>query len=371
VRIGLPQKQPRKLAGIYFFLAGLFLVSLAACMQLPWMQALPSLPPTIAIPTEKTSSALPGVLKETATPTPVAVILSTATPSETALDLSTDDIANTQAAEEALAEAQTQAAILASSSSSAPTPCPNARCPSPTPTLYRWVSRTPTITPTPTLSGAFLNIMRPGPLSKVVSPIQLEAAAHAGANGTIRVELIGEDGQAIVRKILLVGDQPYMSIYLSTSIAFEISTVSQAGRLQISIDDQYKRPVALSSVDLILLSMGSNARNLPGDGLEPFIILQPKPDQVISGNKLVVQGLARPLNSTQPLIVKLVTESGTILGTKSIYVIPQPDGGHSPFSVEFPISVTEAHDTRVIISQDGDHIPGVAALSSVDFTLMP
>jgi hypothetical protein len=69
--------------------------------------------------------------------------------------------------------------------------------------------------------------------------------------------------------------------------------------------------------------------------------------------------------------VKLVTESGTILGTKSIYVIPQPDGGHSPFSVEFPISVTEAHDTRVIISQDGDHIPGVAALSSVDFTLMP
>jgi hypothetical protein len=175
----------------------------------------------------------------------------------------------------------------------------------------------------------------------------------------------------MVRKILLVGDQPYMSIYLTTSIPFEISTLSQAARLQVSIDDQYKRPVSLSSVDLILLSLGSNDRNPPGDGLEPFIILQPRPDAVISGNKLVVQGLARPLNSTQPLVVKLVTESGTILGTKSIYVTPQPDGSHSPFSVEFPIAVTEGHDTRVIISQDGEYIPGVAALSSVDIYLKP
>jgi len=221
------------------------------------------------------------------------------------------------------------------------------------------------------MPGAYLSILMPGPLSKLVSPIRLEAAAHTSFNGSIRVELIGEDGQAMMRKILLVSDQPYTSIFLSTTIDFELSSLSQAGRIQISIDDQFKRPVTLSSVDVILLSMGDNDRNPPGDGVEPFIIRQPKPDQVISGDKVLVEGLARPLNSTQPLIVKLVTEKGTILGTKSIYVTPQPDGGFSPFSVEFPIAVTEAHDTRLIISQEGDHIPGVAALSSVDFYLKP
>ena len=77
------------------------------------------------------------------------------------------------------------------------------------------------------------------------------------------------------------------------------------------------------------------------------------------------------IEAGKTLIVKLVTENGTIIGTKSIFLLPRPDGKHIPFSVEFPLSVTQAHDVRLIISQDGEHIPGVIALSSVDFTIKP
>ena len=125
----------------------------AACGQLPWLQALPSLPPTVAIPTEKVTAALATKPFATMTQTPAALLQPSATPSAEYVDLSTEDVANTQAAEEALADAQTKAAILESAITATSTPCPNNRCPSATPTSWRWISPTPTITPTPTLAG--------------------------------------------------------------------------------------------------------------------------------------------------------------------------------------------------------------------------
>jgi hypothetical protein len=216
----------------------------------------------------------------------------------------------------------------------------------------------------------YLRFVRPGPLSKLVSPILLEAAAHTGANGDIRVELIGEDGQVIMRNILQVGNEAGQQFFLSKNVEFEISTVAEAARLQISVDDEFHRPVALASVDIILLSIGENDRNPVNDGAEPFIIRQPKPDQVISGGIVIVEGLARPFNK-QPLQLELITEQGKVVGVKQVFLTPSPDGKYVPFSVEIPYLVTQARGVRLVIHQDGEHIPGIIALNSLTLFLKP
>jgi hypothetical protein len=337
---------------------------LAACTQIPGLGVLPSLPPTIIVPSLVSTTPSPMLAKATLTLDPPPQ-----KPAMTATLQSTADAGATQVAAEDLAQAQTAMAELQQANAS-PTTCTNNRCPTVTLTPWVWHTRTPTISPTPTLPRAYLIFLRPGPLSKLVSPILLEAAAHTGANGDIRVELVGEDGQVIMRKILQVSTEAELQFFLSTNVEFEISTVAEAARLQISVDDVFHRPVALASVDIILLSIGENDRNPVSDGIEPFIIRQPKPDQVISGGKVTLEGMARPFNQ-QPLQMELITEQGAVVGVKQVFLTPNPDGKYVPFRVEIPYSVTQARGVRLVIHQDGEHIPGIIALNSLTLYLMP
>jgi hypothetical protein len=336
----------------------LLAVLLAACTQIP------TLPATIAVPAQRENSVTPTLYTPTAAST-----TATPTPTHTLTEHPTADAAQTRAAAGSLAQTQTEAAGQ-TPTSLPPTACPNGICPSETPTVYRWISRTPTLTRTPTLPALFLSIAKPGPLSKVVSPILLEAYAHTGARGSIRVELIGEDGRVMVRKILQISSEAYMSFFLSTKIDFQIATVAEAARLAISVDDEYKRTVALSSVDLILMSMGANERNLAGDGREPFIINKPFAQQVVSGGVVHVEGKVRSFNR-QPIIFELITQEGNVVGVKQVFIDPSPDGRHVPFSVDIPYAVTQLRGTRLTMRQEGEHIPGVVALSSIEIWLKP
>jgi hypothetical protein len=169
---------------------------------------------------------------------------------------------------------------------------------------------------------------------------------------------------------LPISSEAYVSFFLSTKVDFQISTVAEAARMAISIDDQYNRPVALSSVDVILLSMGDNDRNPVSDGLEPFVIRQPKAEQAVSGGNLHVEGMLRPFNK-QPVIFKLVTYEGAIVGLKQVFFDPPADGRYLPFSIDMPYSVTQLRNTRLIVYQEGEHIPGVIALNSVEIYLKP
>lgn len=358
--------QNKKRPAVYLALLAVLLAALwlAACAQISGLGVLPTLPPTIVVPSLVSTTPFPTPTQATSTPDP-----SPQKPAKTATLQTTVDVGATQAAAEALAQAQTAMAELQQANAT-PTSCANNRCPTPTLTPWVWQTRTPTISPTPTLPRVYLSFLRPGPLSKLVSPILLEAAAHTGANGDIRVELIGEDGQVILRKIQQVSTQAGQQFFLSTNVEFEISTVSEVARLQISVDDEFHRPVALASVDIILLSIGENDRNPVNDGAEPFIIRQPKPDQVISGGKVTVEGMARPFTK-QPLQLELITEQGAVVGVKQVFLTPSLDGKYVPFSVVIPYSVTQARGVRLVIHQDGEHIPGVIALNSLTLFLKP
>lgn len=250
----------------------------------------------------------------------------------------------------------------------------NTRVPSRTPFPTRTLrpSRTPTLTETPTPPLAFFRINNIRPFSFVTSPIRPEAIVSPGEDGFIIVELIGEDGRTITKEN--INYQGYMGrrFGIAPEVDFELQKVSEYGRLSIYTKDRYNRTIALTSVDLILLQLGSNKISPPNDLTEPYIIREPDAEDTIEGGMIVVEGLARIL-STSPIIIECIDSEGNIVGDAQINVeAPNQILSHIPFEAFIPYSVEASTNVRITVRQDSDsRLPGTLYLFSFEVTLEP
>ncbi len=231
-------------------------------------------------------------------------------------------------------------------------------------------SRTPTITPTPRIPLAAIQVQSPGPGSKVLSPLTVRGWARSGEDGRIRIELFGEDGRLLVRKIVSYIDASKL-VYVEEKVEFEIPGVAETGRLVISTFDKSGRPVSLAARDLLLLSVGENDITPAGDQTEPLVILDPQPNRLIQGGKLVVSGFIRAFNQ-QPLLVQLVAKDGSQPGYRQFIALPGGSGEYSPFSVEVPYQVAALTSVRLTINAYSDsRISGIIYTISEEIVLSP
>jgi hypothetical protein len=247
------------------------------------------------------------------------------------------------------------------------TSSPAAEIAAATPTLKP--SRTPPPTPTPAIPNAAIQILAPGPASKVTSPIKVTAYLKPAGRGNIRIELLGEDGRLLARKVTMY--YPGGWVHVLEEIEFEIPGVAEASRLQISSEDSYGRINALASVGLILLSHGNADINPSGDLSEPIIIQQPAPKAFIQGGKVMVSGIAHPMGK-DPLLIEMIGTDGKYIGPSRLVTFgtPGPDG-YIPFTAEVPYSVASSTWALLVITDRGDRIPGPTHLSSVEILLSP
>ena len=240
------------------------------------------------------------------------------------------------------------------------------------PTRTRRPSRTPTISLTPTPPWAFIRIARPGPLSKVGSPIKVEMGMTPGEDGKLYIDLVGEDGRFITRLTKDFRQYINKQIYTAVEIPFDIPGVAETSRVVMSAHDRLGRTIALSSLDLVLIKLGDSIITNPGFQQEPFIIRNHKPDATVQGGILRLEGVARPINS-QPVIFELLNEDGTVLETK-ILQIESPSGplSHTPFTLDIPYTFNAPSRVLLTMRQVSDgRIPGTIALSSLPLRLEP
>lgn len=227
----------------------------------------------------------------------------------------------------------------------------------------------PTPSSTPTIPPAEIEILSPGPASKVVSPLMVSAYLMPGAKGNVRIELLGEDGRLLVRKLL--NFFPGVRVRMGAKLDFETPAVAEAGRLQIITEDRYGRVIAMASSDVLLLSIGEDDLNQPGDLLENIVIREPIPNRLVQGGNVIVSGLAR-VSGNNPLVVEMIGTDGQRVGSsRLVSVAPDPDGKHSPFVIDVPYSVNKPTWVRLTVSVQDGRIPGVTHLSSVEILLSP
>ncbi len=244
------------------------------------------------------------------------------------------------------------------------------------PTRTRAPSLTPTITSTPTVTATATppapdhDLVQPGMMSLVTSPIQMEFYSLTGDDGQVHIRLVGEDGRTITETKLNY-DRGGRYIYAAPKIPFEIEAVSEVARLEVWSQDSFGRTIALSSVDLVLLSIGRSEINPEAVAQEPYIIRAPRYDQTIKGGTLIVDGLARPVNQSA-LIFEVITEGAQVITSKTFTPAAPPAGqSYTPFHLEIPYQIKTTTPVRLIVRQEGSRLPGTVWLNSILITLEP
>ncbi len=240
-----------------------------------------------------------------------------------------------------------------------PTETPTSIPPTPAPTI--------TPTPAPGFSLAAIQINKPGPSSRIVSPIEVQILAVAADSKKIEVDLFGEDGRLLSRTVKVVPGHA-TGDFLSVKIPFEIRAAAEVGVIQVSTKDQLGLLQSLDSVRVLLLSNGVSQINPAGNAIyERVTFFHLTPKSVVSGGRLAVDGQITPYNH-QPVILELVSEAGTSLGLR---VLTFPTLDPQEFNTTIPYKISQPTQARIFIHQADDVLNGPAYVFSQTITLNP
>jgi hypothetical protein len=234
----------------------------------------------------------------------------------------------------------------------------------------------PTLTPTPqatytatTIPGhdpAAIEIQSPGPMSKVVSPINLRMNIISGESEKIQIDLLAEDGSLLsrtVKKLRRSSDGVDQVI----KIPFEIRTAAEVARLSVSTTDKAGRTQALNSVRLLLLSSGDNEINPPGNLSEPFAVFSPGLKDAASGGVLNVRGDIWPFN-LKPVLLELIGPDGKSLGLRVLNI---DNLNPQLFDTSLAYKVDEPTLARLTLRQQDDRLDGWFYVYSQEILLNP
>jgi len=236
----------------------------------------------------------------------------------------------------------------------------------PQPTSTFTPQPTRTLTPIPWHRFGAIRFVSPGPMSKVVSPIQLHMEVISGESQKVQVDLYGEDGRLLareLRKVLTTGKGAVVSV----RIRFETRAAAELGRITVSTLDKEGRIQSLNSLRLLLLSSGVNEINPVGDPAEPVAMFRPLAKETVSGGVVNVKADIWPFN-LQPITLELVNSAGKSIGLRLLSV-----NAINPqlFETTIPYKVTEPTSVRLVIRQDDDRMPGVFYVYTQEILLNP
>lgn len=203
-----------------------------------------------------------------------------------------------------------------------------------------------------------------------MTPLRVRAYVRPGEDNRVRIELFGEDGRLLVRKLLVYASSTE-TIYIDDLLDFEIPGVAESARLQISTYDTYGRLIYLATQDMVLLNIGEPDITPPGLLDEPILLRQPRANQFIQGGSLLVTGLINPFND-QPLLIELVDRQGKVVGYRQAAVTIDPNGGYTPFTVEIPYEVRRATYVSVTVKvYSNTRISGIIYVSAREILISP
>lgn len=237
----------------------------------------------------------------------------------------------------------------------------------PSPTLTLTPAPTDTLTPSPSAPASQIRIQTPGPMSKVISPITLRMQVVSGSSELVQVDLQGEDGRLLARKLERVPSWPG-GYYVSLKLPFEIRAAAEVGRITISTKDDAGRLQSQLAMRVLLLSVGDNEITPEGDPAERAVFYAPpRKDAVAQDGVVNVEGRFLPFND-QPVILELLDQEGRSIGLR---VLDFNGTGEQLFTTTVPYKVSEPTPARLVLRQDDERLDGLVYVYSQEILLEP
>ncbi len=226
-------------------------------------------------------------------------------------------------------------------------------------------SQTPT--PGPGIPLAAIQVKAPGPMSRIVSPLQVQVFAIAGDTKKVEIDLFGEDGSLLGRTLRVVGGSP-AGDSLSVKIPFEIRAAGETGFVQVSTRNLGGQIQSLITLQVLLLSSGTSQINPAGNTIyERVVFSHLESGAVVSGGVVPLDGLIMPYNRQQ-VVADLISNDGKNLGTR---LIQTAGTDWQSFSTTVPYSVDKPTPARLYVHQADDLLSTPAYIFSQPILLNP
>ena len=228
----------------------------------------------------------------------------------------------------------------------------------------------PTITastiyqPPQPLPIAEIQIISPGPKSRVTSPLVLRVMLKCGANGLTSIDLMDKKSNLLSRHLLRLDCASGELADLSIPIYFDAPMEGIQGRLSVATQDQHARDLALASIEVTLSQQIVDIKP-PEDENAVFVITSPEPDSTIVGGEATVTGWIRPKN-TNPIIFELITDTGSVIGIRQLLIPDDFADPYFPFDITLSyITLSRTRDVRLTLRQRDTNITGTLWLGSM------
>jgi hypothetical protein len=206
---------------------------------------------------------------------------------------------------------------------------------------------TQTFTPQPSIPLAQIQFLSPGPMSRFVSPVQTQLMVISGESESIQIDLFGEDGRLLGRKIDRI-NRRLSGVYVVYKIPFEIRAAAEKGLLQVSTRDKEGRMQSLNSLPLVLLSAGTTERTPAGNVIyERAVFYSPQDGEEATGGEVGIKGRFWPFNTEQAFL-ELILPDGRIAGVRVLNIDSLDP---HEFSTTLPYDVRERVLARLSIRQ--------------------
>jgi hypothetical protein len=216
------------------------------------------------------------------------------------------------------------------------------------------IPTTPLPTVTPTFEPGFtefaqIRFISPGPMSSLVSPINLQLLLVSGESEIVRIDLLGEDGRTLQRGLERVRRNPSGGVYRNYDLSFEIRAVSEKGYIRISSKDDHDRIQALNTMPVLLYSIGNDQITPVGNMMYERVMYEGLEDgDEVYGGVLNLKGRFWPYN-TQPVFLELLLPNGKPISSR---VLDFKGIDTESFETTLPYKVTEPTLVRLSIHQD-------------------
>lgn len=245
------------------------------------------------------------------------------------------------------------------------------------PIVLTQVTAEATSTPEPTVQevnfpNALIQIVEPGDLSQLASPIRVQASVFPGQGNLVSLQLLDEHGRVMSDQLLKMVYTESGWVNLVQDIKFEIPTAGEEAMVVITTRDEFSRRITQSTSLVFLMQIGESDVMFNDFYKQPFVVQSPHKEAVIKGGIARITGFAHPFNNN-PIIVELITESGGVFASGTAKLPRIAEGqNYAAFSVDIPYKVDIPTPVRLTIRQRSELLPSVdVALSSMLITLEP
>jgi hypothetical protein len=216
-----------------------------------------------------------------------------------------------------------------------------------------------------------ITVFSAGKTAEVAAPLEVGLEFNAVVEGPYRLELLGEEGRLLYRRVWAQPGQPGTPQPRKLLINFEIPEAQEPGRMVLSLLDRQGRFQAVDSVDVLLSTAVVGSQQAALENPDRLVIQSPVPGRQVKGGTVLVSGQIQG-SAVLPVKVLLLAEDGQVVGQRlAATQLIDEKAGTWQFSAEVPFKVWERTPVRLQVIQSGEPLSEIKLLASVLVDLSP